>query len=131
MNVDSYEINLTDCFKHGVHEFVLANGTTLSAYSIAVNESFAIGQSPHIISHDQLMEMTDTTGSFRIVMIVNRDELSTPNGFISNFIDNQKQTLSIIIYGWSIVILLATVGLSIVTGNYIFENLKTLSEKLE
>ncbi len=71
------------------------------------------------------------TGSFRIVMIVNRDELSTPNGFISNFIDNQKQTLSIIIYGWSIVILLATVGLSIVTGNYIFENLKTLSEKLE
>jgi hypothetical protein len=75
--------------------------------------------------------MADMTGSFRIVMIVNRDELSTPNGFISNFIDNQKQTLSIIIYGWSIVILLATVGLSIVTGNYIFENLKTLSEKLE
>ncbi len=55
MNVDSYEINLTACFKHGVHEFVLTNGTTLSAYSIAVNESFAIGQSPQIIPHDQLI----------------------------------------------------------------------------
>jgi hypothetical protein len=50
---------------------------------------------------------------------------------MSDFLSNQKNTLSYIIYGWSFVILLATIGLSIVTGNYIFYNLKTLSEKLE
>ncbi len=73
MNVGSFEINLSHCFKHGAHEFDLLNGTVLSAYSIAVNESFPIGQSPHIIPHDLLQQMTDIVGSFRIVMLVDKD----------------------------------------------------------
>ena len=74
--------------------------------------------------------MNDTSGSFRVVLLVNQKELSTPNVFMTEFLSKQKSALSIIIYGWSFVILIATIGLSIVTGNYIFYNLKTLSEKL-
>ena len=71
--------------------------------------------------------MGNMVGTFRMVLLVDRDELSTPNGFMLDFLSNQKSRLSIVIYGWSFVILLATIGLSIVTGNYIFLNLKTLS----
>lgn len=71
--------------------------------------------------------MSDTIGSFRLVLLVDKEELSVPNTFMTSFLDNQSTMLSYIIYGWSFVILLVTIGLSIVTGTYIFYNLKTLS----
>lgn len=49
---------------------------------------------------------------------------------LNNFLSNQSSSLNLLIYGWSFVILMSTIGLAIVTGDYIFYNLKTLSTKL-
>lgn len=109
----------------------MGNGTILNAYVVAINETFQIGQSPFILPHQELMNMTNIVGSFRVVLLVDKSEMSVSNDFMNAFVNRQSGVLSYIIYGWSFVILLATIGLSIVAGNYIFYNLKTLSEKVE
>jgi hypothetical protein len=89
-----------------------------------MSDSFLSGKSPSISTSSSSME------SFRIILTVMKSELITPDTFLKNFLTTQSETLAIIIYGWSFVILVSTIGLAIVTGNYIFYNLKTLSGKL-
>lgn len=58
-------------------------------------------------------------------------ELNYPSQHVVDFLDYESDILTGIVLGWSFVILLSTVGLATVVGNYIFHNLQMLSNKME
>jgi len=49
---------------------------------------------------------------------------------MDSFLSTEQYSILSIIYGWSFILLLVTIGLAIVVGDYIFLNLKTLSTKM-
>jgi hypothetical protein len=50
---------------------------------------------------------------------------------MDSFLSNLQLSILSIIYGWSFILILVTIGLAIVVGDYVFLNLKTLSTKME
>jgi len=65
------------------------------------------------------------------MVIVNAAEIEAPANAIQSFLGTESNILTGIVLSWSFIILLSTVALATVVGNYIFYNLKMLSTKMD
>lgn len=99
------------------------NGEAYVGATIGMAGSYPIGY-PMTISNSD-------SDPFKCVLMVKASEIDRPSIQIQEFLSKEQSTLKGIVVAWSFVILLSTVGLATVVGNYVFSNLKVLSTKMK
>ena len=96
--------------------------STLSA-TVGISSSFPL---------NGVSAVTNSSGdALRCILVTDASGIEKPADDIKAFLSTESGILTGIVLSWSFVILLSTVALATVVGNYIFYNLKMLSTKMD